>query len=67
MYFDSLQGLLMMNGHGMYVWSAYLAAIAIIMTLLVVPMRRRARLLQQLAREANGSEDKTVGNARVEQ
>ena len=51
MYFDSFQALLTMNGHGIYVWPAYLITIVVITALLIAPVRRRGRVLRQLAGE----------------
>jgi len=51
MYFDSLHALLTMDGHGAYVWSAYLVSITVIAATLLVPRYRRKRLLRQLAAE----------------
>jgi heme exporter protein D len=60
MYFDSLQTLLTMDGHGVYVWSAYLVTITVIAATLLAPRYRRKRFLQQLAAElerAKGTHD----------
>jgi len=51
MYFDSLQAALSMGGHGTYVWLAYGVTAAVIAAVLIVPWRRRARVLRQLAME----------------
>jgi len=51
MYFDSVHALLTMDGHGVYVWSAYLVTITVIATTLLVPRYRRKRLLQRLTAE----------------
>ena len=51
MYFDSLNAVMSMDGHGMYVWLAYGVTAAVITTVLIAPLRRRKRLLQQLAME----------------
>lgn len=51
MYFDSLQALLVMDGHGAYVWTAYAVSIAVIAVALLVPMRRRKTFLLQLSAE----------------
>ena len=51
MYFDSLQSLLTMGGHGVYVWTAYLVTAAVIAATLLAPRYRRKRFLQQLAAE----------------
>jgi heme exporter protein D len=60
MYFDSMGALLTMDGHGVYVWSAYLVTITVIAVTLLVPRYRRKRFLQQLAVElkrAKGTPD----------
>ncbi|MDG2047947.1 MAG: heme exporter protein CcmD [Halioglobus sp.] len=64
MYFNTVQALLMMDGHGVYVWPAYLITAVIIVMLLVAPMRRRSRLLQRLAAEVRRAERKTVAGVR---
>jgi heme exporter protein D len=51
MYFDSLQALLEMDGHGAYVWGAYIVSIAVIALALILPMRRRKTFLLQLSAE----------------
>ena len=53
MYFDSLQALLHMEGHGIYVWMAYLVTVAVITAVLIVPLRRRRQFMVQLAAEAS--------------
>jgi heme exporter protein D len=49
MYFDSLQSLIHMDGHGVFVWSTYAVAAVVIAWLLVAPLRRRRRLLAEIA------------------
>ena len=51
MYFQSLEALLYMDGHGPFVWSAYLISALVIAVILVSPGRRRRRFLRQLAGE----------------
>lgn len=51
MYFDSLQSLFFMDGHGVYVWPAYAVTVLVIVGLLVVPLRSRKRFLSQLKGE----------------
>jgi heme exporter protein D len=46
MYFDSLQAALTMDGHGPFVWSAYLITLTVLVWLLVRPMVRRRRALR---------------------
>lgn len=45
MYFDSLRALLDMDGHGLYVWSAYGISLMVMILLVLAPFRRRRRLL----------------------
>lgn len=51
MYFDTLQGLLSMEGHGFYVWTAYLVTVVVITLVLLAPVRRKKRFLRQLSAE----------------
>ena len=51
MYFDSVSAMLAMDGHGVYVWSAYFIAIAVVVALLLAPGRRRRKFLQNLSGE----------------
>ena len=64
MYFDSLHALLTMNGHGIYVWPAYLLTIFVILAALIAPMRRSNRLLVQLAGEIRRTESVTVSDVK---
>lgn len=45
MYFDSLQALLEMDGHGLFVWSAYAISLTVTVLLVIAPYRRQRRLL----------------------
>ena len=67
MYFDSFQALLTMNGHGIYVWPAYLITIVVIMAVLIAPVRRRNRLLGQLAAELRRAKSATISGVGGEQ
>ncbi len=51
MYFDTLDAVLHMDGHGAFVWSAYLITAVVVTLLLVAPRRRQRRFLRQLAGE----------------
>jgi heme exporter protein D len=51
MYFDSLHAALNMDGHGVYVWTAYLVSMFVILIALLAPVFRRRRFLLQLAAE----------------
>ena len=48
MYFESISAALQMDGHGVYVWSAYLITIAVVATVLILPARREKAFLRQL-------------------
>ena len=43
--FESMQDFLQMSGHGPYVWSAYVISIAVMLWLVISPLRRRRQLL----------------------
>jgi len=64
MYFDSLDALLAMDGHGPYVWAAYGITLLVLALLLSAPGRRHRRLLRQvrgeLRREASHGAKETV-------
>ncbi|MEH6593620.1 MAG: heme exporter protein CcmD [Halioglobus sp.] len=49
MYFDSIAGALTMDGHGAFVWSAYLITTVAIALILFLPRRRERQFLKQLA------------------
>ncbi len=51
MYFESLADLLQMDGHGAYVWSAYVIGIAVLAILLLAPRRRSQRLQREIRGE----------------
>lgn len=38
MYFDSLQQLVFMDGHGIYVWSAFIISLTVMVGLVVNPL-----------------------------
>lgn len=49
MSFDSLQAFAAMDGHGGYVWSSYALALAVVVFIIVTPLRRRRRFLAEQA------------------
>lgn len=51
MYFDSVQALLQMDGHGPYVWTAYGITCVVLLSMLLAPRRRARQQMQQLAGE----------------
>ena len=67
MYFDSVAAALAMDGHGAFVWSAYLITLVAVAALLVIPRRRERKILQQLAgelRRAEGRPGQPLSNGR---
>jgi heme exporter protein D len=38
MYFDSIQQLISMNGHGVYVWTAFSISIVVMVSLILQPL-----------------------------
>lgn len=48
MYFDSLQQLLLMNGHGVYVWSSFAISIAVMIGLIVRPLKQKQAAIKNI-------------------
>jgi heme exporter protein D len=48
-YFDSFSAALAMDGHGIFVWPAYIIASIAVAWLLIIPKRRERKVLAQLA------------------
>lgn len=48
MQFDSLTALWEMGGHGAYVWSAYAISIAGLVALIVIPLQRSRRIINEI-------------------
>ena len=48
MYFESLSAALTMDGHGSFVWSAYLLTLVVILTLVLAPRSRERVILRQI-------------------
>ena len=63
MYFDSFEALLAMDGHGVFVWSAYLVTVLVIAYMLLSPLRRRRRLLRELAGAQRRAQGATAAGA----
>ena len=51
LYFHSIDALLAMDGHGTFVWSAYLITVVVVAAILIAPRRRQRRFLRRLAGE----------------
>jgi heme exporter protein D len=65
MYFDSLQAALSMDGHGAYVWTAYLMTLLVLAIMLILPIRRQKALLREVAGSARRAQGKP-GNEQEE-
>ena len=51
MYFESLDSALKMAGHGPFVWSAYGITLLVILSLIVLPLRRVRATQRQIRAE----------------
>jgi len=49
--FESIQEFIQMGGHGPYVWSAYVISLSVLIWLIVSPIRRKTKLLKDIARQ----------------
>ena len=56
MYFESLDTLIHMDGHGVYVWSVYVVATVVVSLLAAIPLRRKRRMLQSVLLELSEPE-----------
>ncbi len=59
MYFDNLSAALTMDGHGAFVWSAYVIATVAIALILALPRRKERKILLQLAGEIRRQQTQT--------
>lgn len=48
MYFENVEALLTMDGHGIYVWVAYGITLLTVVSLIAVPLARKRCRLQEL-------------------
>jgi heme exporter protein D len=48
MYFDSLQQLIWMNGHGVYVWSSFAISAVVMIGLIVTPLRQKQAAIKNI-------------------
>ncbi|MBQ0711740.1 MAG: heme exporter protein CcmD [Porticoccus sp.] len=49
--FESLSDFIQMGGHGTYVWAAYLISLLVLIGLVVSPLLRRRKLVQEVIRQ----------------
>ena len=45
--FDSFDAFMSMGGHGVFVWSVYALTLIVLVSLLVAPLRRKRRFMQE--------------------
>lgn len=48
MYFDSLQQLIFMDGHGIYVWSAFIISLTVMLGLVIKPLCQKKQELKNI-------------------
>jgi heme exporter protein D len=48
MYFDSLQQLIFMDGHGIYVWSAFIISLTVMLGLVIKPLWQKKQELKNI-------------------
>lgn len=49
--FDSFNEFVQMGGHGPYVWASYVISLAVLAWLIVSPLLRKRKLVQEVVRE----------------
>ena len=53
MQFDSLQQLVVMGGHGVYVWSAVTISVSVLIGLIIKPLRQHNIAIKNITRQLN--------------
>jgi heme exporter protein D len=48
MYFDSLQQLIWMNGHGVFVWSSFAISAVVMIGLIVIPLKQKQAAMKNI-------------------
>ena len=49
--FESINDFIQMGGHGYYVWSAYLISLSVLIWLVVSPLKRKRKFIQEMIRQ----------------
>lgn len=62
MYFNSLQALLYMDGHGVYVWFCYAVVLLFLIVLVVYPLQKKRKALLAIKQRALFQQEKRYGN-----
>jgi heme exporter protein D len=60
MYFDNIEALLYMNGHGVYVWSSVAVTVAAMLWLVITPLFKRRALLNEVRRDIQRQQDREL-------
>ena len=66
MYFESLQAVIGMDGHGVFVWPAYIVTAVVIASIFIAPSRKRKRTLKELAGAMRRNETPTTHTGKVD-
>lgn len=57
MYFESIADLWSMAGHGVYVWSCYGISLAVLSTMVILPLRQYRKQLDQIRRQHQANQN----------
>ena len=65
--FESVGELLAMAGHGPYVWACYAITVAVLILLVVSPVRKKARFLREQRRLQQLNQRKAGASAKLDE
>jgi len=60
MYFESIEALLNMSGHGVYVWSSVAVTLAAMLWLVSAPLLNHRALLKEVNRDIQRQQDREL-------
>jgi len=66
MQFDSFSALISMNGHGVFVWSAYAVGLVVVLALVIHPLLKKRRFFRDYAmrlKREQAAAQRTAGQA----
>ena len=61
--FASFQQFLLMDGHGPYVWLAVIVSVAVLIGLVVSPLKQQKKIINQIARQQLSDQSEEEINA----
>jgi heme exporter protein D len=64
--FESVSAFFTMAGHGPFVWAAYGISIGLMLSLIVVPLQRKKKLMAQLTRDLRREQAQSQSQGVVE-